>query len=91
MPVLEIPAEQAREMVFGDSEEGKLVEQRITGTSRWSVNHEAIILYQGKYYRVRYSTGATEQQEERPFEDVDYAKFVEVKSIPLITHEWKEV
>jgi len=89
MPVLEVPAEQAREMVWGDSEEGELIEERITGTSRWSVNKSAIILYQDKYWKVQYSIGATEQQDERPFEDVQYAKFVEVERVPVTTYAWK--
>jgi hypothetical protein len=91
MPVLEVPAEQAREMVWGDSEEGELVEERITGTSRWSVNHESIIKYQEKYWKVRYSTAATEQQDERPFEDVQFAKFVEVERVPVTKYVWKEL
>ena len=91
MPVLEIPAEQAREMIWGDSEEGELIEERITGTSRWSVHHEAIIKLNDKYYKVIYSTAATEQQDERPFEDVQFAKFVEVERVPVTKYVWKEL
>jgi hypothetical protein len=91
MNVIQVPVEEAREMVYGDSAIGTIVESRITGTSRWSVHHEAIIRYKGKDWKVTYSVGATEAQDERPFEYDNTAEFVEVRAVSVQTIAWVPV
>lgn len=44
------------------------VETKLTGHSRWSVEYECIFEYGGKHYLTTYSSGATESQDERPYE-----------------------
>ena len=51
-------------------EESPLTEisNKIVDTSRWSIHHKLIFSFGGKFYQTHYSTGATECQDERPFE-----------------------
>lgn len=72
---------------FGDEWKGikiKLVQDELVDTSRWSHIHERIYqnIEDGKFYSTSYSTGATECQNERPYEyDGDMIDFIEVKAI----------
>lgn len=43
-------------------------EPEIIDTSRWSVIYRAIFFHDGKYYETNYSCGATEMQDESPYE-----------------------
>lgn len=49
------------------------VEDRIVSTARWSINHRMVFREKasGKFYEAHYSRGATEQQDEAPFECED--------------------
>lgn len=72
---------------FGDEWKGikiKLVQDELVDTSRWSHIHERIYqnLEDGKFYSTSYSTGATECQDETPYEyDGDVIEFIEVKAV----------
>lgn len=44
------------------------VEDRIVGHSRWSVQHRQVFRHDGKLYETHYSVGATESQDERPYQ-----------------------
>lgn len=48
--------------------DGDTVYDRIVGHSRWSVRHERVFAYEGKFFLTTYSRGATEAQEESPYE-----------------------
>ena len=50
--------------------DGTPVLNEISGHSRWSINYRAVFEFEGKYYKTTYSVGATEMQEEGPY---DYA------------------
>lgn len=51
----------------------------ITDTSRWSIHYEMVFSYDDKYYSVVYRRGATESQDEQPFEyDGDVIQCIEV-------------
>lgn len=49
-------------------EEDNYVEHSISDTSRWSVHYDWVFEHDGKFYESSYSVGATEQQEEYPYE-----------------------
>lgn len=55
-------------VVCNDTDEAELIAEEITDTSRWSVHYRAVFKYQDKFYSATYSIGATEMQDERPFE-----------------------
>jgi hypothetical protein len=58
------------------------ISDEITGTSRWNIHHEIIFELEGKFYRTSYSEGATELQDESPWE---YDNEVECEQVEKIT------
>jgi hypothetical protein len=54
-----------------DAEEGVIISDEIIDTSRWSVIHYIIFKFEDKFYGTSYSVGATEQQDEYPWEFED--------------------
>lgn len=47
------------------------VYDKVTGTTRWSVLHERVFRHEGEFYQTHYSVGATEYQDESPYEHDD--------------------
>lgn len=76
---LKVTKEQANELIWGDLEGFSLVEDTITDTSRWSVYHRLVIKRESdsKLFADNYGIGATEYQDERPWQD-DEPAFEEV-------------
>ena len=66
-------------VLWGDAEGTEIVVNEIFDTSRWSTHHSLIFKKDGKYYRTSYSRGATEQQDESPWEYEDNVECVEVE------------
>jgi hypothetical protein len=60
----------------------------IEDTSRWSVHHRIIFAYQGRFYETYYSVGATEMQDERPWEYDDEVECVEVELKEVKVKKW---
>ena len=69
----------------------KPIECGIEGTRRWSVDRWAIFQFEGKYYRFDYSVGATEQQDQGPFDGLDDPhECPEVEPRMEMVKVWKE-
>ena len=83
---LNLTREQAVDLLDGDSEEFKIIKDEIVDTSRWSNIYEIIIqrISDGKYFKDSYSVGATEQQDESPWE-YDKPDFTEVFKKEVVT------
>lgn len=47
---------------------GETILDEITDTTRWSVLRRRVFAFEGKCYETNYSHGATEIQDERPYE-----------------------
>ncbi len=59
--------------------DGETVYDRIVGHGRWSVRHERVFKHDGRFFKTTYSQGATEYQEESPYEEAgDEIECVEV-------------
>ncbi len=69
---MKINKELLKELIYSDEgcAEFKVVENILTDTSRWSVHYDCVIkhLESGKFYDAAYSCGATESQDEEPFD-----------------------
>lgn len=61
---------------------------KIIDTSRWSIHHEIVFEHQGKFYQTEYSEGATEMQDESPWEYDDEVDCVEVELKPVQVMKW---
>lgn len=56
---------------FLQDEGGETVYDKMIGRSRWSLHYERVFSHEGRLYLTRYSFGATESQDERPYEHED--------------------
>jgi hypothetical protein len=63
----------------------------IVDTTRWSVVHEIVFADKGKFYRTTYSEGATEIQDERPWEYEDEIECEEVELREVKVKKWVPV
>jgi hypothetical protein len=60
----------------------------ITDTSRWSIHHKIVFEHEGKFYQTHYSEGATEIQDERPWEYDEDVDCIEVELKPVTVMKW---
>lgn len=76
---LNLTKEQAEDILFGDNDEYKIISDKMVSKRRWSVVHSVVIQRKsdGKYFKDRYEVGATENQEQSPYEYVE-PNFTEV-------------
>jgi hypothetical protein len=72
--------------------EGKTIIDEMVDHSRWSVSHRRIFEFEGKFYETYYSVGATEQQDESPYEyDEDEIDCPEVKPVQKLVTVYEKV
>ncbi len=88
--------EQMQDMAYGYGESDKLieVEKKITSVSRWSIHYTVIFkdVDTGKHYSSSYSRGATEAQDESPYEYAnDEIEVTEVEQIEKMVMVWEKV
>lgn len=68
---------------------GEIILNEMIDHSRWSVHHRLIFKFEDKYWETSYSVGATESQDESPWEyddDVIKCKQVEPKAVQTIQY-----
>jgi len=67
---LNLTSEQGRDIVYGDDSNFVTIEDKIVRTRRWSVVYEIVVQRKtdGKYFKDVYQRGATEMQDEQPYE-----------------------
>ncbi len=54
----------------GDNFDGfEVMYTKQVDTSRWSIIHEQVFSFDGKFYKTIFRTGATEYQDEMPYND----------------------
>ena len=87
-------------LAYGYDEDNlEVIEDKVTGTARWSTQREMIFkCWDGagpdsfKFYRKGYQVGATEMQEERPFEyDPDEIECSEVQPVERTVIVYEDV
>jgi hypothetical protein len=66
---LNLTSEQGRDIIDGHYNFA-IIEDKIVGKRRWSTEYEIVVQRKsdGKYFRDGYRRGATEGQDERPYE-----------------------
>jgi len=63
----------------------------VIDTSRWSIHYDLVFEFEGKHYRTSYSVGATESQDESPWEYDEEVRCVEVEEQEITTTAWVPV
>lgn len=90
---MKFPTEDLCELVSGGSVEGyELIEDNIDDTTRWSILHSIVFKFEDKFYTTCYSEGATEMQDESPFEhEGDEVECFEVKPVEVVVTQYQRV
>lgn len=94
MPTKTFQKEDLLDLIDGFGEDLKLVESEIIDTSRWSIINEIVFedLSDGKFYSTTYSVGATECQDESPWEyDGDEIECYQVEPVEVTKIEYQAV
>lgn len=89
---MKFTAEELRDIVWDDHPAAEVIEDNVTDNSRWSIHHTCIFKYGGVYYRTHYSVGATESQDEQPYEydgDEIEVEVVEQREVKVL--KWVKV
>lgn len=68
-----------------------VVQEELVDTSRWSLYYEIIFKLEDKFYKTYYSTAATEQQYESPWEYEKEIECWEVEKKIVPTETWVDV
>lgn len=63
----------------------------IVDNSRWSIIHELIFEHDGKFWQTSYSVGATESQDESPWEYENLVECTEVELKEVTVMDWVPV
>jgi hypothetical protein len=66
------------------------IKDDVIGNDRWSVHHEIIFKDEDKFYKTYYSVGATECQDESPWEYEDNVECTEVELKQIMVEAWVE-
>lgn len=78
--------------ILVDGDKLELVEDRLVDSSRWSLHYSLIFRYRDKFYATSYSRGATEMQDESPFDDYDdEIECLEVVPVEVTKIEYRPV
>ena len=67
------------------------IDNKIIGHNRWSVVHEIVFEYNGKCYQTTYSIGATEMQDERPWEYETEVECKPVQRVERLIQIWEPI
>lgn len=79
-------------IAYNDCVAVTLIEDEIIEVTRWSIIHKIIFEYEKKFYQSVYSKGATEMQDESPYEyDGDMINCIEVEQKEVMVKQWVEV
>lgn len=77
----------SKEFLLEELEEDPVLEE-IFDKRRWSIVYRRVFKFEGRFYETMYSIGATESQDEHPYEyDPDEIECKEVYPIPTITYK----
>ena len=79
---MKLTKEEALLALYGDHDDYVTIEDIIDGKRRWSVEHRRVVynIKEDKFYITNYSVGATEQQDECPWEYDKEVTFHEAES-----------
>lgn len=87
---LQLSKKDARNLISEDLPGYKVIQDRIVDHGRWTVSHEVVVQREsdGKFFKGGYRRGATESQDEMPFE-YDEPDFAEVEKKEKIIYVYE--
>lgn len=91
---LNLTADEARDILSEDNEDFRIIKDEIIETSRWSILHYLTVqrISDGKFFGSAYSEGATEQQDESPWEyyEPEFVELVPVEKTVIVYEKKKD-
>jgi hypothetical protein len=69
----------------------EVLEDDVVAQTRWSVVHKMIVRIKDKFYETTYKVGATECQDESPWQDNNVIVFNEMEQVEKIVKVWQRV
>ena len=91
---MEVRKEELQDLTWmSESENFKVVQEKFDGDSRWSLHYSQVLKHKKteKFYRTSYSKGATECQDESPYEyEPDTITLKEVFPFKRTVTDYKE-
>lgn len=89
---MKLTRNEALGVLDGEIDETSIVDDRLVDSSRWSLVKELIFKWtDGKFYKTYYSIGATEDQDEGPWEYEGEVECKEVHELERTVKVWEEV
>ena len=91
---MQFPVQTMRDIASKESEEYESIEVDVVDTGRWTIQYEVIFkeIATGKHYRTYWQRGATEYQDEKPFEyDNGEINCDEVELVEVVVKEWRKI
>lgn len=87
---LNFTKQRARTLLYGADKAYRIIRDEIVDTSRWSIIHHIVIqrVEDGRFFADSYSVGATESQDESPWEYTEPA-FTEVFPVEKVVIEYR--
>jgi hypothetical protein len=89
---MKLTAEEARAVIYEDTDDwSKLYEtETISNHSRWAVGVECVFqhLPTGKFYEFYWERGATEYQDQQPYEYEKFVEPIEVVEKEVVIKQW---
>lgn len=88
MPSILMTKTDLQDMAWDDTPEGiTIISKDLWDHSRWCVTSRIIFKKEDRYYETFFSRGATEYQDEKPYEyDPDLIECHEVKQVPSVSY-----
>lgn len=87
---LQLTGKDARSIVYEDHPDFEMIERKLVDKNRWSLTYEIVVQRKsdGKFFKDYYQVGATENQDESPYEytDPDFTE-VEKKEKVIFVYE----
>jgi hypothetical protein len=86
---LNLTAEQGRDIIYKNDSNFEIIQNKIVGTRRWAIEYEIVVkrISDGKFFKDAYRRGATENQDERPYEYSE-PNFMEVEPVETTIIEY---
>jgi hypothetical protein len=88
---MKLSKQDALDILDGDNPEYEIKVNKIVDHRRWSLYYKLVVYHvpSGHYYITGYSTGATEQQDESPWEYNKEVEFFEAEPFEVTTIEYR--
>ena len=85
----DFPRQTMLDVLYGEA--GTIVRDEITDNSRWSIHHFLIFSLDGQLYSSQYSEGATEYQDERPWEYEDTVTCTLMQQVERLVTDYEAI